>query len=146
MCTSPGAPIFAVKMDGKGDVTNTHVVWQQNTRNTPMSSSFLYVKPCLYVGADSGTFAAFDAATGNTLWEHRLEGGRPDSAPIYADGKIYVTTHSGATTVFKLNADPKLPPEVIAVNEINETVQATLAVAGKQLFLRTEKEIWRIGK
>ena len=143
-CTSPGSPIIAVKTDGKGDVTDTHVVWEQR-RNTPMTSSFLYVKPILYSASDSGTFAAHDAASGEILWQHRLEG-RPDSSSIYADGKIYLTTHIGTTTVLKLNEDPKQPPEVISVNETGETVQATLAVAGKQIFLRTDKELWCIGK
>ena len=139
-------PTIGVKTDGKGDVTATHILWQQ-PRNSPLTCSFLYVKPCLYVASDSGTFAALDPANGNILWERRMGGGRPDSSPIYADGMIYYTTHLGTTTVLKLNADPKLPPEVVSVNEIgNTTVQATFAVAGKQLFLRTEKELWCIGK
>ena len=144
MATSPGSPILGIKTDGKGDCTETHVVWEQRW-NVPMTSSFLYVKPCLYAASDNGTFAALDAATGEPLWQRRLEG-RPDSSPIYADGKIYVTTHIGKTTIFKLNADPKQAAEVIAENEIGEMVQSTFAVAGKQLFLRTDKELWCIGK
>ena len=138
------SPILGIKPDGKGDCTETHVVWEQR-RNSPMISSFLYVKPCLYAASENGTFAALDAATGEILWTRRLEG-NPDASPIYADGKIYVTTHIGATTVLKPNANPKQAAEVIAVNEIDESVQATLAIAGKQIFLRTEKELWCIGK
>jgi len=148
MATSPSSPILGIKTDGKGDCTDTHVLWEQK-RNIPLTSSFLYVNSCLYSASDRGTFAAFEATTGELLWERRLEG-RPDSSPIYADGKIYVTTHLGMTTIFKPNADPKVPAEVIAVNEIDETggttVQATLAVAENQLFLRTNKELWCIGK
>ena len=142
--TRSTSPIVAIKPDGKGDCTETHIVWEQK-RNSPMTSSFLYVKPCLYSACENGTFSAFDAATGEPLWQHRLEG-RPDSSPIYADGKIYVTTHIGTTTVFMPNVDSTKLAEVVAVNEIGETVQATLAVAGKQLFLRTDKELWCIGK
>ena len=138
-------PILGIKPDGKGDVTDTHVVWQQG-RNIPLVSSFLYVKPTLYAAADNGTFAAIDAATGEILWERRLSGGRPDSSPIYVDGKIYVTTHEGVTTVLRPNADPKVAAEIVAVNEISATVQATLAIAGNQFFLRTEKELWCIGQ
>jgi len=148
MATAPSSPLIGVKIDGKGDCTATHVVWQQlKSREVPvpMTASFLYVKPCLYTAGDDGTFAALEATTGKPLWSRRLEG-RPDSSSIYSEGKIYVTTHIGTTTVFKLNANPTQPAEVIAVNETNETVQATLAVAGKQLFLRTDKELWCIGK
>jgi len=142
--TSPSSPMIGVKTNGKGDCTETHTVWKQN-QNVPMTSSFLYVKPCLYVAGDNRTFAALDPATGTTLWQRRL-GGNADSSPIYADGNIYVTTANGTTTVLKLNDDPKIAAEVLAVNEIDEPVQATIAVAGKQLFIRTDKELWCIGK
>jgi len=138
-------PTIGIKTDGRGDVTDTHVVWQQR-RNAPLTSSFLYVKPCLYVASDGGTFAALEPTTGEVLWERRVQGGRPDSSPIYADGKIYVTTHGGMTTILRPNIDPKTPPEVVAVNDIGDTIQATLAIAGKQIFLRTEKALWCIGK
>ena len=145
MCPSPGSPIFGIKTDGQGDVTDTHVVWRLS-QHFPMTSSFLYVKPCLYVATERNSFVALHAETGKVLWERRLQG-RPDSSPIFADGKIYVTTHEGVTTVFKPNADPKVPAEIIATNEIGETtVQATLAIAGKQIFIRTDKELWCVGK
>jgi len=137
-------PILGIKTDGKGDVTNTHVVWQQR-RHVPLIASLLYVKPCLYVAPNKGPFVALDAATGNVLWQERIEGDL-DSSPIYADGKIYVTSSEGVTKVFKPNADPTQPAEVVAVNEIGEMVQATLAVAGTQLFIRTDKALWCIGK
>ncbi|MDR0327091.1 MAG: PQQ-binding-like beta-propeller repeat protein [Planctomycetaceae bacterium] len=143
--TTNVSPITGIKTDGKGDCTDTHVLWRQS-RNVPMTASLLYVKPCVYAAPESGTFSAFDAATGEFLWQDRIEG-RLDSSPIYADGKIYVTSHVGITKVYKPNDDPKKRAEIVAVNDIGETtVQATLAVAGKQLFLRTEKELWCIGK
>jgi len=138
-------PILGIRTDGRGDVTDTHVVWEQ-PRNSPMVSSFLYVNSILYSAIEAGTFTAFDATNGEVLWELRLEGGRPDSSPIYVDGKIYVTTHEGITTVLRPNANPRLPAEVIAVNDIGATVQATLAIAGNQFFLRTETELWCIGE
>ena len=138
-------PITAVRTNGTGDVTSTHVLWQQS-QNVPMISSFLYVKPLLFSAHhQTGVFAAHDEATGEIVWRHSLEGA-PDSSPIYADGKIYITTHIGVTTVLKLNEDPRQRPEVVAVNDIGETVQATLAIAGTQIFLRTDKELWCIGK
>ena len=138
-------PILGIKTDGKGDVTDTHVVWQQQ-RNIPLVSSFLYVNSVLYAVADNGTFAALDPATGEILWERRLRGGRPDSSPIYANGKIYITTHEGITTILRPNTNPRTPAEVVATNEIGATIQATLAISGNQIFLRTNKELWCIGK
>jgi outer membrane protein assembly factor BamB len=139
------SPIQGIRTNGTGNVTDTHIVWRQG-RHAPSVSSFLHVNSVLYSAADSGTFAAIDPANGEILWEHRLQGGRPDSSPIYADGKIYVTTHEGVTTVLRPNTDPKIAAEVVAVNDIGKTVQATLAIAGNQLFLRTDTELWCIGK
>jgi len=139
------SPILGIRTNGQGDVTDTHVVWRQG-RNSPSIASFLYVSSVLYTAGGSGTFAAIDPANGNVLWERRLDGGSPDSSPIYADGKIYVTTAGGITTVLRPNANPETPGELVAANDIGETVQATLAIAGSQIFLRTDKELWCIGK
>jgi outer membrane protein assembly factor BamB len=138
-------PILGIKTDGRGDVTDTHVVWQQG-RHRPLISSFLYVNSVLYSADNDGTFAAIDPADGEILWTRRLTGGSPDSSPIFVDGKIYVTTAEGVTTVLRPNANPRTPAEVVSVNEIGKMVQATLAVAGNQFFLRTDTELWCIGK
>jgi len=140
----PGGPILGIRTGGRGDVTETHVVWKQG-RASPMTSSYLYVKPILYSTHENGTFSAHDEMTGEILWQHRLAGGRPDASPIYANGKVYLTTHEGVTTVLRLNENPRQPPEVVAINDIGAMVQATLAVAGNQFFLRTENELWCIG-
>ena len=143
--THPADPIFGIRMGGRGDVTETHVVWRHG-RNAPMTSSYLYVKPILYSAHENGTFSAHDEMTGEILWQHRLAGGRPDSSPIYADGKIYITSHEGVTTILRPSSDPTHPPVVVAVNDIGETVQATLAIAGRHLFIRTDEHLWCIGQ
>jgi hypothetical protein len=67
-------------------------------------------------------------------------------SPIYADGHIYVLSERGTTTVLKPSADPKKPAEVIATNELNEMCRASIAVAGKQLIIRSANHLWCIGK
>jgi outer membrane protein assembly factor BamB len=114
-------------------------------------ASFLYVKPCVYTAADNGSFSAFDEKTGKLLWQKRL--GEPlNPSPIYADGKIYVLSELGTATVFEINADdPTQPAKVLATNSCvsngaEQFVQASFAVSGKCLLLRTETELWCIGK
>ncbi|GHT21568.1 serine/threonine protein kinase [Planctomycetales bacterium] len=147
--TAP-AGFRCVKIDGKGDCTATHILWEQK-RNVPMLASYLYVKPCVYTATDNGSFSAFDEKTGKLLWQKRL--GEPlGPSPIYADGKIYVLSAQGTTTVFQIadvqsGGNPAEPAEMLATNSIGEQyVQASLAVAGKHLLLRTEKELWCIGE
>ena len=138
-------PILAVRPDGKGDCTATHVVWEQR-RGAPMMGSYLYVKPCLYTCADGGNFSCLDATTGEVLWQLRLRTGALNPSPIYADGKIYALSEQGTTIVLKPSDDPKKTAEIISKNELNEHSRASIAVAGKQLVIRTANQLWCIGK
>ena len=139
-----GDPIRAVRLGGQGDCTETHIAWEQR-RNAPMIASFLYVKPCLYSATDNGTFSCLDAVTGDFLWQMRM-GGPLSASPLYADGKIYVLSEPGETTVLKPSDDPAQPPEVLAKNNLGEDALASIAVAGNRLLIRTDKHLWCIGK
>ncbi len=140
----PGDGIKAVRVDGKGDCTETHLIWTQK-RNVPMIASFLYVKPCLYTTTDNGSFSCFDAGTGEFLWQKRL-GGSLNPSPLYADGKFYVLSEQGATSVLKPNADPTKEPELISKNDLEEHALASIAVAGKRLLIRTDRYLWCVGE
>ena len=112
-----------------------------------MTSSYLFVKPCLYTCTDnSGVLSCLDATTGEFLWELRLRSGGLNASPIYADGKIYVLSERGTTTVLKPSNNPKEPAEIIATNELNELCRASIAVAGMQLIIRSQNHLWCIGK
>ena len=138
-------PILAVRPDGKGDCTATHVAWEQRS-GAPMMASFLYVKPCLYTCTESGILFCLDATTGEVFWQIRLRSGALNPSPIYADGKIYVLSEQGTTVVLKPSDDPKTPAEIISKNELNDHCRASIAVAGKQLIIRTDNQLWCIGK
>ena len=138
--------ILAVRPDGQGDCTETHVVWSQK-RNSPMMSSFLYIKPCLYTCTDnSSIFSCFDETTGEVLWELRLRTGALNPSPIYADGKIYILSERGTMSVLKLSIDRKKPAEIIATNELGDHCRASVAIAGNQLIIRSDNHLWCIGK
>jgi outer membrane protein assembly factor BamB len=143
-----GAPIYAVRPNGQGDVTETHIVWQQRHQNaTPMMSSFLYVEPFLYT-CSSHFFSRLDAATGELLWQIPLRpGGALNPSPLYADGKIYLLSEQGTTTVLRPSNDRTRPAEIIATNELNDGLtRASIAVAGNQLIIRTANRLWCIGR
>jgi hypothetical protein len=143
--TPAGSPIRAVRPDGQGDCTATHIIWEQR-HNVSLMASFLYRKPCLYVCMASGSFACLDATTGELLWQLPLRIGALNPSPIYADGKIYVLSEQGTMAVLKLNNDPKKPAEIIATNELGESSRASAAVAGNRLIIRTASHLWCIGK
>lgn len=143
--TSDKAPIRAVRPDGQGDCTATHIVWEQKDY-TPMMSSYLYVKPYLYTCTNGSYFCCLDAASGEFLWRLSLRSGALNPSPVYADGKIYVLSEQGKTTVLKPSNDPKTPAEIIATNELNDQCRTSMAVADKQLIIRSASRLWCIGK
>ena len=72
----------------------------------------------------------------------RIKPGTYSSSPTLADGKIYITSEDGLTSVIK--AGPQF--EVIAENNVNDYCLSTIAVSDGQLFLRTAQALWCIGK
>lgn len=129
-----------VKLGGRGDVTATHVAWEQR-KGTPTQPSLLYVSPLLYSITDGGIAHAFDGKTGEVVYAERV-GGNHCASPIHAEGRLYFLSEEGVTTVVK--AGPKF--EILARNEIGERCQASLAVSGGRLFLRTDKNLFCLGQ
>ena len=131
--------IRCIRLGGEGDVTKTHIVWEQ-TRGVPMVPSMLYLSPYLFAVTDNGIATCFNAKTGEIIWQERL-GGNHASSPVYADGKIYFLSMDGETII--VEAKPVF--NVIARNPLNEQCQASMAVSGGKLFIRTEKNLYCIG-
>jgi outer membrane protein assembly factor BamB len=130
--------LMAIRPDGKGDVTETHVAWKQQ-KAVPLTSSPLLVGDELYMISDAGVATCLDAKTGQVHWRERI-GGNHSASPLNADGKVYFQSEEGVGTVIK--AGKKF--EVIARNRIGERVLASYAVTDGALFLRTEKHLLRI--
>ncbi|MDP7014316.1 MAG: PQQ-binding-like beta-propeller repeat protein [Pirellulaceae bacterium] len=140
-CSGFEAPtIRVIRADGKGDVTRSHMAWEQ-TKGVPSLASMLYVKPHLYSVSDKGVVTCFRAATGEIVWQDRI-GGKHSSSPIYAAGKIYFLTEAeGETTV--IAAGPSL--KILARNRLDEKCKASMAVSQGNIFIRSEKHLFRIG-
>src|SRR5262249_59411569 len=88
--------LMAIRPDGKGDVTKTHVAWTLS-RGAPLTPSPLLVGDELYVVTDAGIASSIDARTGAVHWQHRL-GGNVSASPVSADGRIYFLDEDGRTT------------------------------------------------
>lgn len=132
--------IRAIRTGGRGDVTQTHIAWesQEDVSKIP---SMLYVRPFLFFVTDTGVAKCLKAATGEEIWRERL-GGKHSASPIWADGRIYFLSEKGKTTVLESSGEFK----VLAENELNEKCIASPAVSQKQIFIRSEKNIYCIGR
>jgi outer membrane protein assembly factor BamB len=131
--------IRAIRTGGRGDVTATHIAWEV-TRSVPMMPSFLYVAPHLFTITEGGVAMCLDGETGEVLGRRRV-GGNHRASPVYAEGRIYFLSEEGEATI--VEATPEMP--VIAKNTIPEHTQASLAVSGGRIFLRTATAVYCIG-
>jgi outer membrane protein assembly factor BamB len=130
--------ILAVRPDGKGDVTRTHVAWTLS-RGAPHTPSPLLVGDELYVVTDAGIASSVDARTGAVHWQQRLGAG-VSASPVLADGRIYVLDEDGRTTVVK----PGTTFERLATNVLDGPALASIAVASGSFFVRTAGHLYRI--
>jgi outer membrane protein assembly factor BamB len=131
--------LIAVRPDGSGDVTKTHIAWTL-TRGAPLTPSPLLVGGELYVVNDGGILSCLDATTGGVIWQRRL-GGSFSASPLYADGRIYLPSEQGVTVVIAPGREFKL----LAMNTLGGPHLASMAVSNGSLFLRTQSHLYRIG-
>jgi outer membrane protein assembly factor BamB len=131
--------LLAVRPGGQGDITDSHVAWSFE-RGLPYCPSPLYYDGRLYLVKNGGLASAFDARSGQVLFqEERIEAlGDYYASPIAAGGKVLMISQPGTAVV--LRAGDQL--EVLARNQLGETVMATPAVIGDTLYLRTEGHLY----
>lgn len=130
--------LYAVRPDGRGDVTDSHVVWKLQ-KGAPLNPSPLLVGDELYLVSDQGIASCLDAKTGDKHWQKRLPGNY-SASPLLADDKVYITNEHGLTTVI----EPAKEYRQLATNEIDGQTLASLAVSGKAIFLRSGTHLYRI--
>jgi outer membrane protein assembly factor BamB len=130
--------ILAVRPDGAGDVTKTHVAWTLS-RGAPHTPSPLAVGDELYLVTDGGIASCVDARTGAVIWQSRL-GGTYSASPVYADGRIYIPAEQGVTTVIAPGREAKR----LATNRLDGGILASLAIAHGAIFVRTDAHLYRI--
>ena len=132
--------LWAVRVDGTGDITASHVLWKLTSHLGFMPSPLL-VGMELYLLSDDGFLTCVEAATGKTLNKLRL-GGNFAASPVHADGRIYCFGRDGRTIV--LQAGPAL--NKLAENQLDGPVFASPACVDAALFLRTDTHLYRLGE
>ena len=143
VCSGYGKPtLYAIRPDGHGDVTDTHVAWQTD-RGTPHNPSLLLTGDELHMVSDSGVASCLDAKTGAVHWIKRL-GGKFSASPLFAEGVIYFQNETG--TAYVVEASKKY--HLLATNsfgdDFNERTFASYAVDDGALFIRSEHHLFRI--
>jgi outer membrane protein assembly factor BamB len=131
--------LIAVRPDGTGDVTRSHVAWTLR-RGAPYTPSPVLVGEQLFIVNDAGIATCVDAKTGTIQWQQRL-GGNYSASPVHADGRIYFQSEEGVTTVI----EPATTFKRLATNQLDGAMLASMGVADRSFFIRTDSHLYRIG-
>jgi len=129
--------------DARGDLTDTHVVWKHQ-RMVPEVPSPLVLDGVLYTVKTGGIVTAMSAKTGEIKKTARVQGAIDGyyASPVAADGKIFLCSEKGKTAVLRAGEDW----ETLSVNDFDEPIYATPAIADDTLYLRTAQALYAFGK
>ena len=132
----PKPQLWAVRVDGQGDVTATHVAWKLPSSIGFMASPLLLGRE-LYLLSDDGFLTCADAASGEILNKVRA-GGNYAASPTYAEGRIYCFSREGKTLVFKAHKELT----VLAENQLDGPLFASPAFVNSAIYVRTDSDLY----
>ncbi|MGE5293623.1 MAG: PQQ-binding-like beta-propeller repeat protein, partial [Solirubrobacterales bacterium] len=135
----PKTVLLAIRPDGSGNVTQSHVAWQ-DTKGAPYVPSMIVVGDYLLTVNNGGAAFCYEAATGKVLWQEKL--GRHHASPVLVNGLVYFINDDGQINVIK----PGPQFERVAAYELGESCYASPAISDGQVFLRGFKHLFCIGR
>lgn len=134
-------PLMAFRAGGRGDVSQSHKLWE--FMNGPDVPTPVTDGKYFYSVNDRGIVWCLNAKTGEEIWGgQRIRPANYSASPVLADGKIYITSEEGLTTVVK--AGPKF--EVLAENDLSDYTLSSPAISDGHILIRTAKVLYSIGK
>jgi outer membrane protein assembly factor BamB len=135
--------LVAVRPGGSGDQTEKHLVWRNRKEYSSLTSPLVY-QGVVYTVKNGGIIASLNPETGEVLKAGRSEKAIEAyfASPVAADGKVYLISNDGKVSVLKAGAQW----EVLAVNDLGEECQATPAIGGRSLYIRTAKALYNFSE
>ena len=132
-----GKLMLAVKVNGKGNVSESHIAWKRQ-RSLPYVPTPIVYGDHIYLWLDNGIVICADPKTGEEIWNERVGRGDFSSSPVCIDGKIYCSSRTGEFTVIK--ASPKY--ELLGRSLLGESTHATPAISNGRMFLRGFEKLY----
>ncbi|MDM4016637.1 PQQ-binding-like beta-propeller repeat protein [Roseiconus lacunae] len=134
------AQLWAVRVDGEGDVSSSHVVWTV-PKGIPTKPSPVLHDGLVYVIDDNGIASCFEADSGQLVWKKRI-GGKHSASPLLVDGRLYFGSHEGTVTVMSAGRDA----EVVSESQLDGQIMASFAAVENSLVIRTADAIYRFAE
>lgn len=131
--------LYAIRLGGRGDVTQSHVLWRYEKGLQNIPSPLLY-DGVLFLLREGGILTSLNPANGSVHKQGRVEGAVDAyfASPVVADGKLITASKEGKVALIK----PGAQWEVMSVGDFGEEIWATPAAADRQLFVRTQKALY----
>ena len=143
-----GRPLFAIRPGASGDISlkedqtaNEYIVWSQPRAGTYLPSSVAY-QGAVYTLTETGILNRFDARTGKQTYKTRIDPTATafTTSPWAYNGKLFCLSEEGQTFVVTTGEEFKLSH----VNELDDMAQASPALVGERLLIRTEHQLYSI--
>jgi len=147
---APIQPIYAIRPGANGDISlkdgkesNEFIAWSKQRGGPYMPTPVVY-GDYLYTCSNQGVFTAYNAKTGERIYQERLggKGGAFTASPVASDNKIYLSSEDG--DVFVVKAGPKY--ELLATNPVGEVMMATPALNSGLLIVRGVNHLFAFGE
>lgn len=140
--TTAGHGLTAVRLAGHGDLTSSNVAWSVKKGYPSIPTPLIY-RGVMYLMKEGGIVSSLDPASGQVLKQGRTPDALEEyyASPVAGDGKIFVVSASGKVTVLKADAQW----EILKMNDLDEEVWATPAIAGGNLYVRTRNALYAFG-
>jgi len=135
--SGPHGNHFAIRPGGRGDITDTHVVWK-NKKGTSFVPSAIVVGERYYLTDDKGIAGCWEVPSGRLLWRKRLQG-EFTASPVSADGKVFFVNEAGSTLVLDATSADYVE---LSRNDVDEEVLSSPAISQGCFFLRTSKHLF----
>lgn len=136
----PDFHILAIRPDGRGNVTKTHVVWRTTKGCAYVPSPIIAGNGKYFlVVSDGGIASCFEAADGTRHWMERI-GPHYSASAVEADGLVHFLSDRGVTTILR----PGEKFEKVAENPLGEDCYASPAISQGRIFIRGEKNVYCI--
>ncbi len=143
-CGPKRDPVLAIRDGGQGLVTDTHLAWRFKEFPSDCVTPLFYQQKLFVLDGDRQVMTCLEPRTGEKQWQGNL-GVREifRASPTGADGKIYCLSESGTVVVLATGPDFKI---LSTIRMGEEPVRSSIAVAHGQLFIRTARTLYCVGK
>lgn len=135
----PGRKLLAIRADGHGDVTHTHVAWTGDAKAGYVPTPLLH-QGLLYAVADQGLLRCYDTQDGHVVWQHDFN--TPFySSPVLANGHLYLFNRQGSG--FVVPAGRSFGG--VVTNTLPSGVFASPVIVNSRIYLRSLGDFYCLG-